>query len=545
LVKGDKPALAESAKTTFNLLEAQAIVSKLQITSLDGEVMFSTPDGFSGKTNKSLVAQAIDERVITQGLERDDDGRLMAVVAFPLLKRGQPVGAGVFMRDLGDAIADFKANDESEVIIVDGQGKELYTTSEGLFGVLGVALPALGDSNVAVSKHDDVVESVAMLPVTNARGEAVAHLVSVKDFTDSYVAQGRFNAIAYAVIAAVLILSILGLYWYMQRSLRPLQGAAEMLREIADGNLGQQIEVTSKDEIGQLQGAMASMVAQLHDMLKSINGMTDKLTTSSSNLNRVADEMNQGVTQQQSQTDQVATAMNEMTATVQEVARHAEDAAQAAANADDQAQAGSGVVRNTVEAINQLAGEVENASGVIAKLESDSENIGAVLDVIKGIAEQTNLLALNAAIEAARAGEQGRGFAVVADEVRTLASRTQKSTEEIEAMIAQLQQGAQNAVAVMATSRDRAKAGVEHAAKAGETLSAITEAVATITTMNHQIATAANEQSAVAEEINRSIVGISEVGELTATSAAQTASSTGELNGLASELSSLVSRFRL
>jgi methyl-accepting chemotaxis protein len=273
--------------------------------------------------------------------------------------------------------------------------------------------------------------------------------------------------------------------------------------------------------------------------------MTEKLAGSAGDMTRIADEVSQGVQQQQSQTDQVATAMNEMTATVQEVARHAEEAAGAATNADSQAADGNRVVSATIAAINKLAEEVEQASGVIHKLEQDSENIGAVLTVIKSIAEQTNLLALNAAIEAARAGDQGRGFAVVADEVRTLASRTQKSTEEIESMIEKLQQGARNAVSAMDGSRSRAQTGVDQAAQAGKTLSSITEAVATITHMNNQIATAANEQSAVAEEINRSIVGISEVAEMSAASAVQTANATDELSALAVELRGLVNRFRL
>ena len=545
LVKRDVAALAESAKTSYNLLEAQGIVTKLQITDLDGGVLFSAPDGFTGKTRKTLVGRAISEKLITRGLERDDDGRMVVVVAFPLLKRGQPVGAGVFVRDLQDAIADFKLNDESDVLIVDGKGTELYATEPGMFAKLKIDLPELGSSSIQVAKVGELIDSVAVLPIMNAADQPIAHLVSVKDFTASYQAQGRFNTIAYTAIAAVIALSLAGLYWYMQRSLKPLQKVAEVLRNISEGDLGQKIEVTSNDEIGALQKAMKAMVEQLRDMLGSINGMTEKLAGSAGDMTRIADEVSQGVQQQQSQTDQVATAMNEMTATVQEVARHAEEAAGAATNADSQAADGNRVVSATISAINKLAEEVEQASGVIHKLEQDSENIGAVLTVIKSIAEQTNLLALNAAIEAARAGEQGRGFAVVADEVRTLASRTQKSTEEIESMIEKLQQGARNAVTAMDGSRNRAQTGVDQAAQAGKTLSSITEAVATITHMNNQIATAANEQSAVAEEINRSIVGISEVAEMSAHSAVQTATATDELSALAVELRGLVNRFRL
>lgn len=543
LINKDIAVLADNAKTTFNLLEAQHILSKLQITDLDSQVLFSAPDNYRGKTKKGLVAQAMQEGKITRGVEVDDNGELIAVVAFPLLKRGKPVGAGVYARNLQDAINDFKTNDGSETIIVDGKGRDVLATQDGLFTKLNVELPALGTSNVQVAKLDGAVYSVATQPVMDAYGKPVAHLVSVKDYTQSYAAQQTFTLVAYSAIALVLVLALAALYWYMQRSLSPLQGLATALNGIAEGDLNQTIEVKSNDEIGQLQSAMKAMIETLHSMIGSINEMTAQLTSSAAGMTQITNETRQGVEQQQMQTDQVATAMNEMTATVQEVARHAGDAAGAAKHADEESNAGSKVVNDTIQAINHLAGEVERASEVIHKVEEDSDNIGAVLDVIKGIAEQTNLLALNAAIEAARAGEQGRGFAVVADEVRTLASRTQSSTEEIEKMIEQLQQGARNAVKVMKDSSDRAQSGVEQAAQAGSSLSTITQAVGTISAMNLQIASAAEEQSSVAEEINRSIVSISEVAEMSAVSADKTAASTDELNALAQRLSELVRRF--
>ena len=271
----------------------------------------------------------------------------------------------------------------------------------------------------------------------------------------------------------------------------------------------------------------------------------EHLSSVTSQMQAQSDQAKQGVSKQQLETDQIATAINQMTATVQEVARSATDAAAAAGQADQEANSGRDVVTKTVDSIQSLANHVEKAADVIQQLEVDTSEIGSVLDVIKGIADQTNLLALNAAIEAARAGEQGRGFAVVADEVRTLASRTQESTQEINTMIEKLQAGAKDAVSAMETGRDQARSGVEQALLAGQSLDSITQAVATINDMNTHIASAAEEQSSVAEEINRNVVNISQVANETADNVTQVADQSAELGNLASTLKSEVEHFIL
>jgi len=284
--------------------------------------------------------------------------------------------------------------------------------------------------------------------------------------------------------------------------------------------------------------AVASAISNSKNTAEHLLSSTEKMQAQSGSAR-------QGVTRQQSEIDQIATAINEMTATVQEVARSATDAASAAAQADDEANNGKNVVAQTVSSIETLAKNVESAADVIGTLEVDTTEIGGVLDVIKSIADQTNLLALNAAIEAARAGEQGRGFAVVADEVRTLASRTQESTEEINNMIGKLQSGAKNAVAVMEEGREQARTGVEQASLAGQSLNEITQSVSTINDMNTQIASAAEEQSKVAEEINRNVVNISQVADETADIVSQVTDQSAELGNLASTLNSDVERFKI
>lgn len=283
----------------------------------------------------------------------------------------------------------------------------------------------------------------------------------------------------------------------------------------------------------------------VHDAMRNATDASDALTTSGTDMITLAEQAHKGVQEQKSEINRMAEAVQEMASVVQSVARDAEGAALAASDADDAAKNGRNVVTATVDAIQMLANQVQEASEVITQLASDSENIGAVLDVIKGIAEQTNLLALNAAIEAARAGEQGRGFAVVADEVRTLASRTRESTNEIQEMIERLQAAAKNAVNVMQTGREQASAGVTQAADAGKALEAITTAVATIRDMNVRIASAAEEQSAVASDINVNIENIRRGADASAESTEQTNSATAELGDLAARLQALVKRFKV
>ncbi|MCO7546421.1 methyl-accepting chemotaxis protein [Stutzerimonas nitrititolerans] len=313
----------------------------------------------------------------------------------------------------------------------------------------------------------------------------------------------------------------------------------------AHEDLSRAVVIRAEDEVGAMGHAFNRMIGKFRDSLEAVAGVTRQLGEVSDRVSSVAEKTHSAVIEQRSETDMVASAMNEMSATVQEVARHATQTASASSGADEESKAGVKVATEALDGIEVLIRDIENAAQVIKRVEDDSASIGMVLGVINGIAEQTNLLALNAAIEAARAGEQGRGFAVVADEVRTLASRTQKSTEEIQQTIEQLQNGVRNAVKAMEGAQVRAHAGSECVAKAAQSLTVIAGEVGTINDMNTQIATAAEEQSAVAEEINRNITTISMIADTTSTDAQQTARISDELVQLAAELNRLVSQFRL
>jgi methyl-accepting chemotaxis protein len=545
LMDSDTAALNESVQTTYNRLSTSKVLTKLQIGDLQGRVLFSAPNDFSGRTEKKLVHQAVKEGKITRGLVRDDDGQLIAVVAFPLYYRGQIIGTGTFARNLQAALEDFKVNDGSEVFVI-GENNDLeYTTQEGLYKQLQLEAPEPGTQSMKTVRMGDKIFADVAQPIMDNDGNPLASLVSINDFTESYSSQQQINLISYAVMAMVLAAAIVGLYFFIIYAFKPLQTVINGMNAIAAGDLTAKYEVKSNDETGQLVKAMITMIEKLRGMIGQITGSTASLSTSAEELAAITIEMNEGVKQQQAESEQVATAANEMSATVQEVSRSTQMAAEATKQANEDAQNGQNVVSETIEAINALAQEVETAADVIHKLQTDSENIGVVLDVIKGIAEQTNLLALNAAIEAARAGEQGRGFAVVADEVRTLASRTQESTQEIQDMIEKLQTGAGEAVKVMEESQSRAKVGVEQAAHAGESLEAITGAVDTITNMTTQIASAAEEQSAVADEIDRNATSIASVIENTAKGSQQTYMASEELAQLAAQIQSMVSQFKM
>ncbi|MCO6412675.1 MAG: methyl-accepting chemotaxis protein [Thiogranum sp.] len=347
-------------------------------------------------------------------------------------------------------------------------------------------------------------------------------------------------------IGLVAVLVVIGaLYFIIAHALGILPRVVNELQLVADGNLASSFTVQRNDEFGELVQALTAMRQRLVSTIRQITGNSETLSAASQQMSAITAQASASIQQQRSETEQVATAMNEMTATVQEVAGNIALTASTAQDANKETVEGKRVVDQAVGQIKNLARQLEGASETIHQVEHNSQEITSILDVIRGVAEQTNLLALNAAIEAARAGEQGRGFAVVADEVRTLASRTQQSTEEINQMIEKLRAGTGEAVDVMQRSREQARSAVDSAAAAGNSLASITGAVARINDMSTQIASAAEEQSAVSEEINRNIVRINDMTEESAEAAAQTAKASEDLARIAAELGNLVGQFRV
>ena len=345
--------------------------------------------------------------------------------------------------------------------------------------------------------------------------------------------------------ALALLLGLLAAWLITRQIIRPLRATLLDVERIASGDLTPSAAVVRQDELGVLQQGVQRMASTLRELIGGIRDGVSQISSAAEELSAVTAQTSAGANNQKSETDQVATAMHEMSATVQEVARNAEQASHAATDADSEARKGDKVVAQAIAQIERLAEEVGRSTGAMTALQQESQKIGSVMDVIKAVAEQTNLLALNAAIEAARAGEAGRGFAVVADEVRGLAQRTQKSTEEIEGLVAGLQNGTQQVASIMLSSRTLTDSSVELTRRAGDSLESITRTVSNIQSMNQQIAAAAEQQSAVAEEISRSIISVRDVSEQTASASDETARASVELARLGNQLQMMVSRFRV
>jgi len=546
IADNNKSSLSNLLQPTFNRLKASKIIDGMQVFSASGEMLFSGPDQANRALSTGVVNKSLATGKITTGIESNSQGNVNLVFALPLYnKPGNEIGVGVYTRNLQSMLVDFKVSEGSDVNVLSASSELIYATDKILYKKLMPELPELGDRKFNYLSAGDKVYAVLVLPIEGADSAPVAHLVSIEDDTKSFAHQREITMVSGLIALSIFILILLFLNWYIRRALKPLGDVQEILSRVAEGDLTVDVEVKSDDEIGKMLSSVNVMLHKLRSMITEISSSTLTMSGSSEKMLEITEMTRTGVNQQQVQIDQVATAMNEMTATVQEVARHAQEAAGSAAQADEVSTGGGQVVDQTISSINMLASEIENTAGIIKTVEEDTVQIGTVLNVIKSIAEQTNLLALNAAIEAARAGEQGRGFAVVADEVRTLASRTQESTQEIEDMIERLQTGSQHAVQAMSTSQEKARVTVEQAGTAGSSLKEITTNVASINDMNLQIATAAEEQSAVSEEINRNVVEISQIAERSASGAEQTARASEELSGLAAHLQNLIRQFKV
>lgn len=347
-------------------------------------------------------------------------------------------------------------------------------------------------------------------------------------------------------ISSLSVLIAVSIALWVTRSIRkPLSRVMAILKKISDGDLSQRIDIEHKDEFGRLSQWVNELADKQQKVIRDIQQASDEINTSAKEAAGISDRASQIMDDQRQHTTQVATAIHQMSASAAEVAKNAEQAQQQVSGIDNTAHSNRELMEKNITVVSSLASEIDRASGVISQLDEDSTDIGRILEVIEEIANQTNLLALNAAIEAARAGEQGRGFAVVADEVRTLAHRTQNSTQEIQAMIDKFQSGAKDAVAIMETSQREAKASVNQTEQAGESLQQMASQLSEVRNMSIHIATAAEQQTEVSMEISNSVQRIADMAEQGAQDAQQTARGSEALSGLAQRQQQLTKLFQL
>ncbi|TBV04336.1 methyl-accepting chemotaxis protein [Stutzerimonas kirkiae] len=373
----------------------------------------------------------------------------------------------------------------------------------------------------------------------------ITHALGLRqlELRDEVAASSRVTQFTVTLLA--LLIGFLAAWFITRQITHPLNETLLVVNRIAEGDLTGIPDFQRRDEIGVLQQGVQRMGNALRELIGGVTESVTQIASAAEELSAVTEQTSAGVNSQKLETDQVATAMNEMSTTVHDVARNAAEASQAASSADEEVREGDRAVLGVIEQIGLLAGQVNRSAEAMQHLQQESGRIVSVMDVIKSVAEQTNLLALNAAIEAARAGEAGRGFAVVADEVRGLARRTQQSTQEIEDLVAGLQTGTQQVAGELHSSQALAERSVELTRQAGETLAGIAGKVSAIQSMNLQIAAAAEQQSSVAEEITRSVVQVRDIADQSAAASEETAASSVELARLGTRLQALVGRFRV
>jgi len=393
----------------------------------------------------------------------------------------------------------------------------------------------------------EVLSAYAPLKINGLNWAVLAQIDSEESFSPVVTLKTAILGFGIGLSVIVLILGAsLGLL-IAKIMIRPLENTVSAIRDIAEGegDLTQRVDVKGNDELGELGNWINRFIEKLQNMIQNLHTVTADLGDSSQLLSEVSQKTKIGVTEQQTEIDEAASATQQMAASIHEVASNAESAATSALEASNRADESKNTVEANIDSINNLLQTLEKANSVVLRLEQDSNDIGGVLDVIRNIAEQTNLLALNAAIEAARAGEQGRGFAVVADEVRTLASRTQESTEEIQKMIERLQSASKETVDAMEATNEQAQKSTDYANSTGKNLTSVTEAINRVSEMNTQIAEASEEQKTGSDRISQNVAGISHIGERTAAEAEQTAEASESLSKLALQLQQLVGQYKV
>lgn len=545
LRSGDAQVARQAVESLANLVSEQGYFDQLAVFDVDGEPLYSDDESTVSSDVQALVKAVAADDQPRHGLGRNAQGEPAALLVFRLLVRKDPIGTVVFRKSLTTVLERFKAIQGAEVYLVGAQGALFAGTRPEMFERLDLGWPALGRIDRQTRPIDTATYAATILPLPGIDGQPLAHLVSVADETAAHLEQRRFELIAYGGVALLLVLASLGLFYYMRYALRPLYAAVVTVSAMADGDLNVSFETGRQDEVGTLMRALQSMAERLRHIIGHLHMASGDLHDSAGRMVRLAQTSRIQFDRQKAETGHVDQAVTHLANAAQQVADHTSRAVDATSDARERIEHSRRILDQTTQVIEALAHEIDQAAEVVLGLADRSQSVGNVLGVIREIAGQTNLLALNASIEAARAGEHGRGFAVVADEVRQLAQRTQRSIEEIEALIGALRSSSSAAVDVIHANRDRARQSVDQYGQAVQNLDAFSESVTILTDMTHRIAGAAEEQSRMAEEIAVAINQIAALAQDHA-QAAESGFGHGErLNDLSRTLREQVAYFRL
>jgi methyl-accepting chemotaxis protein len=538
--------LQEHASTTYFSLEGQGVISNMQLMDAEGKILFNATDKTQISATNQLSLLAIKQKKNVSSISKNSKGHLQTELIFPITKRGKIIGAGSFSLDIKKTIIILKKRLHAQIYIDNKLGNLESYSDIDLESEIKKQLNFNDLPEHILLKNSEKIYSTTALPIKTSNNELLASLIIIVDNTKSYKAQETINTSAILLLLIISLMAVVFIYWYLGGALRPLNLISESLTAVSEGDLTVSIEQSkNKDEIAEIQRAIANTIINLHDLVSDITPVVNEVNQSSDILAQTMQDNQNNIDQQQNNIDQVSDAINNVQTAVATISQHSEQMTQHSQQTNIELGKGGEIIHQTLNSIKKIAEQVNHSEAVINNLSHETQSIGSILDVIKGIAEQTNLLALNAAIEAARAGEQGRGFAVVADEVRSLAGKTQESTQEIEQKIERLRSGVSSAVIEMKNSSTEAQTCVELANQTEESLSVITPKVAEIEVSNIKINSSILEQEKAIEGINQNISIISKLSENSVGKNQEAVDISASLKQLSDNLDKMIIKFKV
>ena len=546
LVKNDLAMVKENAKTAFNLLEGQKVLNSLQIIDASGKIVFDAQNPAAQNKTNQLAKMVIEKKKTLTSINLSLQGKLQTELVFPITNRGKVIGAGSYTLNINVAIKQLKERQGSQVYISTMQDNLISSSEINIDDELAnLDLPLNEAKHLAISKNNNVF-STTILPIEDISKQLIANIIILTDDTISYKSQQKINVSAAILLLLISLVMLVFIYWYLNNALKPLHAISQSLQSVSEGDLTVSIEQNKRqDEISEIQRAICNTIKKLHQLISQVSPLVIKVNSSSDLLNQAVEKNQSNIDQQKNNISQVNLAASGVGSAVASISQFSDEMSRNSQDADEELKKGGSIIHQTIDSVNNIASQIDEASTVINNLFTETETIGSVLDVIKGIAEQTNLLALNAAIEAARAGEAGRGFAVVADEVRTLAGKTQESTVEIEQMIERLRVGASNAVSEMKNSQEEVTECVDLANKTELSLGIITPKVGKIKDKSFEINKSIDEQKNAIEDINQNITTIEQVAENSVEKNAEALDISHSLKELSTNLENLISQFKV